>query len=359
MVPGVLKGCVSRLWRGLNCVYRCGQISPLIACGVAIAQTRRLFALTRRLFKATVYIALDNSGPHSRRDAMQRLQGGHTAAVGTDVGSQFASRCLPAHVQHSKAEKIRVCHLADEGCYLAEEPTALPPTIPVYQCCRGLWMPVPLSHTIPCCAASAWAFAGLFRILRCDNAVDATRIGGDLRATHIDPEALTCSRSPIPTSGVLIWHLRISAPAAFLLKVLCVKALVVDPELLSLPITSIFILFYFSTSSGTGRRPADPAAPGSWHPQAFSPRGQRFLSPLGGVRSLSSQEKEGQGNKDEEGETSKEGGDSEEVRLFFFFISHQVHSSSVGDTGDERSVFWGEILTEGHRQNQWLLLVGV
>ena len=167
---------------------------------------------------------------------------------------------------------------------------------------------------------------GLFRILRCDNAVDTTRIGGDLRATHIDPEALTCSRSPTSTYGVLMWQLRISAPAAFLLKaflskVLCVKALVVDPELLSLPITSIFILFYFSTSSGTGRRPADPAAPGSWHPQAFSPRGQRVLSPLGGVRSLSSQEKEGQGNKDEEGGTSKEGGDSEEVRLLFFYLS--------------------------------------
>lgn len=101
---------------------------------------------------------------------------------------------------------------------------------------------------------------GLFRILRCDNAVDTTRIGGDLRATHIDPEALTCSRSPTSTYGVLMWQLRISAPAAFLLKaflskVLCVKALVVDPELLSLPITSIFILFYFSTCSGTGGRP--------------------------------------------------------------------------------------------------------
>eukprot|EP00752_Nemacystus_decipiens_P011528 g10236.t1 len=56
------------------------------------------------------------------------------------------------------------------------------------------------------------------------------------------------------------------------------------------------------------------SAQGPWHPQAFLSRGQRASSPWGGVRCLSSQEKEGQSKEEEEGSAGKEeeGGGGEE-----------------------------------------------
>eukprot|EP00903_Cladosiphon_okamuranus_P020683 g18992.t1 len=72
-------------------------------------------------------------------------------------------------------------------------------------------------------------------------------------------------------------------------------------------------------------------AEGAWRPRAFSPRGQRALSPLGGVRCLSSHEKEGHAKEEEEGATSKdeEEGDSKES---------PSPDSDGGDEADEDSL---------------------